>query len=68
MNLEIMKDIKKEELIEEIKRVIGDNYWEEWMDEPIPALHDRIPKQIMETPSGRWELRRALVDIESGTF
>lgn len=63
-----MEEISMDQVINEVKRVVGEKHWEWWMNEPIPALENRIPNEVAKTNYGRWELLKVLGQMEAGTY
>lgn len=39
-------------------------HWHRWVDEPVPALNGRTPRQAAATPEGRERLEALLTDFE----
>lgn len=50
--------------IQEHMSAMAKNYWEEWFDEPIPALDNQSPIQASKSQSGREKLKALLTYYE----
>lgn len=58
------------EVQEQIK-ALGSQHWENWFDEPIPALENQTPREAAKTSKGRERLEALLLhyersDLETG--
>lgn len=40
-------------------------HWRAWLDQPIPALGNKSPRQCARTPQGREKLEALLLDFEN---
>ncbi|WP_027331204.1 YecA family protein [Marinimicrobium agarilyticum] len=63
---ELMQAPEVQEAIANMARA----HWEQWLDDPLPALDDKTPRQASRTASGRERLELLLLEFEgkeSGT-
>lgn len=49
------------EVRQQIEKMLRD-HWEGWVDEPVPALGDRSPRQAVKTADGREKVEALLLD------
>jgi hypothetical protein len=57
----------KEELDPEklaLMQAFSEQHWQNWLDQPIPALNDKTPKQAAKTKKGCEQLEALLMDYE----
>lgn len=57
-----------EERAPEVAQVVQkflDNYYRRWLDEPVPALGGRSPRQACDTGEGRAQVRELLKSLEN---
>ena len=57
--------------IPEVRRQMEDfmtQHWKQWMNEKIPALGGKTPKQAVRTPDGRESVEALLMDAEQGVL
>jgi hypothetical protein len=60
-NTGISKDAEHAAMI----RMLEDHY-RRWLDEGVPALEGKTPREVARTPEGREKLRTLLKDLENG--
>ena len=50
--------------VQEQLQVMAKSHWQDWLDEPIPALDNQTPREAAETKKGRERLEALLLQYE----
>ncbi len=51
--------------VQALMKEMAKQHWEDWLNEPVPALRGKTPRQAAKTSTGRERLEALLVDFES---
>jgi hypothetical protein len=50
--------------VQALMKEMGKKQWEEWLDEPVPVLTGKTPREAAKTVAGRKRLEALLIDFE----
>lgn len=61
---DVSKELLESPEVQEQMRAMAQKHWEDWFNEPIPALKDQTPREAARTKDGRERLEALLLQYE----